>query len=130
MLARHRLMQLDEKFDAAILRADVPNDNCLLVHVDPSRVKEVCAYLVAERGARYVITIGVDDRPFSGGFLVVHDFAFDTDRLLCSVIASLPAEDPRIASISDVIPAANWAEREMRELVGIEPVGHPYPKRL
>ena len=27
-------------------------------------------------------------------------------------------------------PAANWAEREIRDLVGIEPVGHPYPKRL
>ena len=33
-------------------------------------------------------------------------------------------------SISDVVPAANWAEREIRDLVGIEPVGHPYPKRL
>ena len=63
-------------------------------------------------------------------FLVAHNFAFDKDHLLCSVLASLPPDNPRIDSISDVVPAANWAEREIRDLVGIEPVGHPYPKRL
>jgi Ni,Fe-hydrogenase III large subunit len=29
-----------------------------------------------------------------------------------------------------MVPAASWAEREMRDLVGIEPVGHRYLKRL
>ena len=29
-----------------------------------------------------------------------------------------------------MVPGANWAEREFRDLVGIEPVGHRYPKRL
>ena len=61
-------------------------------------------------------------------FSVAHDFAFDEDHLLCSVLAYLPADNPKIDSISDVVPAANWAEREMRDLVGIEPVGHPLPE--
>ncbi len=42
----------------------------------------------------------------------------------------LPADNPRVDSISDVVPGASWAEREMRDLVGIEPVGHRYLKRL
>ena len=33
--------------------------------------------------ARYVISIGMDDRPFSGKFLVAHNFAFDEEHLLC-----------------------------------------------
>ena len=130
MIARERLNQLKEKFDSAIVRADLPSDRQLFVWIQPAAVKEVCQYIFRDLDARYVISIGADDRPFSGGFVVAHDFAFDKDHVLCSVLAQLPGDEPRIESISSVVPAANWAEREMRDLVGIECVGHPYPKRL
>jgi Ni,Fe-hydrogenase III large subunit/Ni,Fe-hydrogenase III component G len=130
MIARERLNQMKEKFGSAILRADLPSDRQLFVWVQPEAVKELCRHIFRDLDARYVISIGADDRPFSGGFIVAHDFAFDTDHVLCSVLTQLPADEPKIESISGVVPAANWAEREMRDLVGIESVGHPYPKRL
>ena len=82
MDARERLNQLKEKFGPAILRADLPNDSRLFVYVDPSALKAVCRYVFRDLDARYVISIGVDDRPFSGNFLVFHDFAFDKDKIL------------------------------------------------
>src|SRR5690348_4286289 len=130
MIARERLNQLKEKFDSAVVRADLPSERQLFVWVQPAAVKEVCQYIFRDLDARYVISIGADDRPFSGGFVVAHDFAFDKDHVLCSVLAQLPEDEPMIESISGVVPAANWAEREMRDLVGIECAGHPYPKRL
>lgn len=130
MIARERLNQLKDRFDSAIVRADLPSDCQLFVWLQPDSVKDVCRHIFRDLDARYVVSIGADDRPFSGGFLVAHDFAFDRDHILCSILTHLPAGDPRIASISGVVPAANWAEREMRDLVGIESVGHPYPKRL
>ena len=130
MIAPYRLKQLREEFGDAIQRADCPSDRRLFLFVDPLDVKRVCRHIFRELDARYVISIGVDDRPFSGKFLVAHDFAFDKDHLLCSVLTYLPPDNPRIDSISDVVPAANWAEREIRDLIGVEPVGHPYPKRL
>ncbi|HLX75946.1 MAG TPA: NADH-quinone oxidoreductase subunit C [Terriglobales bacterium] len=130
MIARERLNQLREKFDSAIVRADLPSERQLFVWVEPAAVKELCRYLFHDLDARYVTSIGADDRPYSGGFVVAHDFAFDQDHILCSVLTQLPADSPKIESISGVVPAANWAEREMRDLVGIESVGHPYPKRL
>src|SRR5512147_1508154 len=130
MIARERLNQLKEKFGPAIQRADIPGDSRLFVYVEPSALKGICQHIFRELDARYVISIGLDDRPFSGKFLVAHDFAFDCDHVLCSVMAYLPADCPEVESITDVVPAANWAEREMRDLVGIEPIGHPYPKRL
>jgi Ni,Fe-hydrogenase III large subunit len=38
--------------------------------------------------------------------------------------------DPRIDSITPIIPGANWSEREVRDMIGVEPVGHPDPRRL
>ncbi len=130
MVARQKLHFLKERFGPAIRRADLPADGRLFVFIDPAAVVEVCRCLFRELDARYIISIGSDDRPFSGDYLAAHHFAFDREHLLVSVLAHLPAGNPRIHSITGEVPAANWAEREMRDLVGIEPVGHCYPKRL
>jgi Ni,Fe-hydrogenase III large subunit/Ni,Fe-hydrogenase III component G len=130
MDARERLNQLKEKFGPAIVRADMPNDSRLFVYVEPSVVKAVCRYVFRDLDARYVISIGADDRQFSGNFLVFHDFAFDKDKILCSIITEASADNPKVDCISDIIPGANWAEREISDMFGIESVGHPYPKRL
>jgi Ni,Fe-hydrogenase III large subunit/Ni,Fe-hydrogenase III component G len=130
MIARETLGQLKAKFGPAIQRADLPADNRLFVFVEPASLKEICRWVFRDLDARYVISIGADDRPFSGQFLVAHNFALDRQRLLCSVLTQLPPENPKVDSISDVVPAANWAEREFRDMLGIEPVGHVYPKRL
>ena len=130
MIAREIFEQFKARFGALIQRADLPSDRRLFVYVDRSAVKYVCQHIFRELDARYVATIGADDRPFSGNFLVAHNFAFDRDHVLCSVLSELPADDAKIDSISDRVPAASWAEREMRDLVGIEPVGHRYLKRL
>jgi len=130
MIAREMFEQFKQRFGPRIQRADLPSDSRLFVYIDPLSVRHVCQEIFRELDARYVASIGLDDRPYSGKFLVAHNFAFDKDHLFCGVLAPLPAESPLLDSISDVVPAASWAEREMRDLVGIEPVGHRYLKRL
>ena len=130
MIARQMFEEFKARFGPLIQRADLPSDSRLFVFVDRSAVKYVCQHIFRELDARYVASIGSDDRPFSGTFLVAHNFAFDKDHLLCSVLTQLPENDLKIDSITAMVPAAGWAEREMRDLLGIEPVGHSYPKRL
>ncbi|MBZ5547580.1 MAG: NADH-quinone oxidoreductase subunit C [Acidobacteriia bacterium] len=130
MIARQMFEEFKARFGPLIQRADLPSDSRLYVFVDRSAVKYVCQHIFRELDARYVASIGSDDRPFSGTFLVAHNFAFDKDHLLCSVLTQLPQDDLKIDSITAMVPAASWAEREMRDLLGIEPVGHSYPKRL
>jgi Ni,Fe-hydrogenase III large subunit/Ni,Fe-hydrogenase III component G len=130
MIALERFDQLKAKFGDAILRADLPGKNRLFAYVPPWSLSSVAQYIFRDLDARYVISIGIDDRPFSGSFLVAHNFAFDKDHILASILVHLPADSPQLDSISTIVPAANWAEREMRDMIGIEPLGHPYPKRL
>ncbi|MGQ9729897.1 MAG: NADH-quinone oxidoreductase subunit C [Candidatus Zipacnadales bacterium] len=42
----------------------------------------------------------------------------------------MPRQEPKVPSIADIIPAANWKEREAMELFGIEFIGHPDPRKL
>lgn len=130
MSPHDKLNLLKGRFGPAIRRADLPGGGRLFVYVEPAALREVCRYVFRELDARYVISVGTDDRPFSGSFLVSHHFAFDREGVLCVLLTHLPADAPAVASICEAVPAAGWAEREFRDLVGIEPVGHPYPKRL
>jgi len=43
---------------------------------------------------------------------------------------SVDPDRPEVPSISSLVPAANWHEREARDLLGIAPVGHPDPRSL
>jgi len=130
MIAREMFEEFKARFGPLIERADLPSDSRLYVFVDRSVITHVCRHIFRDLDARYVTSTGADDRPFSGTFLVAHNFAFDKDHVLCSVVTQLPPGDLKIDSITAVVPAASWAEREIRDLLGIEPVGHKYPKRL
>lgn len=130
MAAREKLNLLKERFGSAIQRADIPAEDRLYVFVDPQSVRDICRHVFRQLDARYVISIGADDRPHSGDFLVAHHFAFDADHLLSSILTRIPPEKPAFDSITDDVPAANWAEREIRDLYGLEPLGHRYLKRL
>jgi Ni,Fe-hydrogenase III large subunit/Ni,Fe-hydrogenase III component G len=46
------------------------------------------------------------------------------DRFVTLLVSVDPA-CPEVASLTTAIPAANWHEREMHDLFGIVPVGHP-----
>ena len=130
MAARDVLNSIKKRFDGVIQRVDVPADNRLYIYVQPEMIKEICRFVFRDLDARYVISIGMDDRQHSDSFIVAHDFSFDRLNVLASIMVNLPASQPRIDCISDVVPGANWAEREMHDLLGIEPVGCPNPKRL
>jgi Ni,Fe-hydrogenase III large subunit/Ni,Fe-hydrogenase III component G len=51
------------------------------------------------------------------------------DRFVTLLIC-VDAARPEVPSLTTAIPAANWHEREMQDLFGIVPVGHPDPRPL
>ena len=130
MIAREKLNQLQTALGSSIRGADLPSDRCLFVFVEAPALKNVCQYVFRDMDARYVTSIGSDDRPYSGSFLLAHHFAFDQDHVFCSILTEVSASNPKVDSISVVVPAANWAEREIQDMLGVELTGHPYPKRL
>ena len=130
MKSRELLDTINTRFVNAVLRTDIPDDTRLIVHIRRETLKEVARHIFRDLDARYCVGIGIDDRENSGGFMVAHDFAFDRDNILLSLIVPMPADNPTLPSISDIIAAAGWSEREMRDLLGITAQGMINPKRL
>ena len=80
-------------------------------------------------GARYQMLVGLDERSIGGDGLAVEvDLAGPHGPL--RLRADLPLDEPAYPSVARFVPAAAWDEREVKDLFGIIPLGHPDPRRL
>jgi len=59
------------------------------------------------------------------GIEILYHFAHDRANRFVNLRVVLDAQRPSIDSIAVRVPAADWIEREMHELLGIEFKGHP-----
>jgi Ni,Fe-hydrogenase III large subunit/Ni,Fe-hydrogenase III component G len=85
---------------------------------------------VAEAGGRFVMLVGLDERSIGGSDLAVEVVMVAPHGGFTRFRAPVPLAAAAVPSITALIPAAHWDEREARDLLGIVPVGHPDPRRL
>ena len=81
-------------------------------------------------GARFIMVVGLDERSVGGTGLAVEAVVARSDGGLARLRTGLTLAEPSYPSISPLVPAAHWDERELKDLLGIVPVGHPDPRRL
>ena len=93
----------------------------------------VAAELTGPRAMALATLVATDETATpDGAFAVRYLFeptAAGVDRFVTLQVVADPAR-PEVPSMTRTIPAANWHEREMRDLFGIIPLGHPDPRPL
>jgi NADH-quinone oxidoreductase subunit C len=72
----------------------------------------------------------VDSWPREPRFDLVYILVSIANRLRVKIKVRLDGSDARVATVTDLWPAANWLEREVWDLFGIVFDGHPDPRRL
>jgi len=90
------------------------------VRVPRDRLKDFARYLY-ESGAYLKTCVGVDERQLNGLFAVYYIFGLDELGKDIVLRALAPEDDAWVESIASEVPAADWCELELRDLVGIEP---------
>jgi Ni,Fe-hydrogenase III large subunit/Ni,Fe-hydrogenase III component G len=78
-----------------------------------------------DSGMRLQTMVATDERAPLGAYVLRYVFVDDGtgEQDVCSV--RLPSQQPQFASVTPVVAAADWYEREAQELFGLVPVGHP-----
>lgn len=93
------------------------------------RLPDACAAIGRDLGAPLATMVGRDDRARSGTFLL--DYVFGVpEQGWVTIEAAVAPEAPEFPAITPMVPAAHWYEREVRDLLGLTPVGHPDPRPL
>jgi len=78
-----------------------------------SALKAVCRYVFRDLDARYVISIGADDRPYSATSWSSMTLPSTRTRSWQHHHNGFPADNPNVDCISRHNPRRNWAEREI-----------------
>lgn len=104
-----------------------------VVKVRPTALREVARYLLQE-GYNLLLDVGGVDylgrRAAGERFEVVYHLLDVSRRRRLRLRVPLPETAPELPTVSDVWPAANWAEREVFDLFGIHFTGHPDLRRI
>ncbi len=100
--------------------------------VSRSALPQACAAMAAS-GASLLTMVATDD---GADVTLRYVFALPADPPECragvfaTVACAVPLADLEFPSVTPLVPAAHWYEREARDLFGVVPVGHPDPRRL
>jgi membrane-bound hydrogenase subunit beta len=90
------------------------------------KLRDVVRYLKEKHGFVHIVTIsGVDMKDHYE--LVYH---LRSDGFNMNLKVPVPKDDPKVPSITDILNGAVLYEREVNDLLGVYPEGHPDPKRL
>lgn len=65
-----------------------------------------------------------------GRFAVVYTLLSPSLGIRIQVKAFVPGEDPRLPSVTDLYAGAEWTEREVWDMYGVEFMGHPDLRRI
>ncbi|GAB4387406.1 MAG: NADH-quinone oxidoreductase subunit C [Thermodesulfovibrionales bacterium] len=92
--------------------------------------REACSHLSHGLRAPLRLMFGADEREAGGAFKVYAVFSLPGKDRFAVVALPVREEEGSFPSITPEVPAAHWYEREIRDMLGLEPEGHPDPRPL
>ncbi len=119
---------LDES-PAITVPEETPAPNETLVHCRREDLPAIAAHAIS-RGAKLATMVGLDLTPNGGSFAVEYVFSVPAYDEFVRVRAAVPEDVREYPSVTSVVPAAQWYEREVKDLLGLTPTDHPDPRRL
>jgi Ni,Fe-hydrogenase III component G len=119
------LEQIKKKFGNIEINEN--NRKRIYISADNETAKAIVVYLFTELKVRLSTISGVDAR---AGVELLYHLAVDGEGLVITVRTTVAKPELEIASITPEVPAAEWVEREIREMLGVNFAGHPNPATL
>jgi NADH-quinone oxidoreductase subunit C len=109
-------------------------DDARIIRTTPDALRAALLELRREGFSMLLDVGGVDylarEPRFDVVYHLLHLQANGTRATRARVLCGVPGDDPLVPSVSDLWPAANWAEREVFDLFGVRFSGHPDLRRI
>lgn len=121
--------QLQAAFPA--LAPASPSGNGMVQYrLDQAQLPEIARHLHHQLHGRLALLFAVDNRPNREAHALHYLFAFGARQPWVLLTTELAGQNRLFTSITPTIHAAQWYEREIRDMFGLIPQGHPDLRRL
>lgn len=121
------LKNIKDKFSDRIKKFFEKSYRRVYIDLEPRDLTDFVKFVFSELGARFNTASCVD---MPNGMEILYHFSFAKASLVVSLRTYLDKKDLEIESITPIMKGAEWIEREIHELFGIEFKNHPNLKPL
>ena len=120
--------KIEEKFTHKILKAETKSARRIYFDFKPEDIPEAAQYVFKDLDCRFVIASGTDT---PAGIEILYHFSHDPQGKMISLRTLIAdKKNPQMPSIVSIIRGAEWIEREIWELLGVDFIGHPDLRHL
>ena len=126
-MAKEILARIKDRFSTRVLKVFEKSTRRIYIDFDLKDIPEVVSFLFRDMGGRLATATGIDTQK---NIEILYHFSFDSSGTIISLRTLLDRNNPEIESITPIIKAAEWIEREIHELLGVNFRNHPNLKRL
>jgi len=127
MIKIPEIAELLKAFKEDIVHTSSKSEKRAVITVVPDKIIAIAGYLYKELKFRFIIATALET---DEGIEILYHFSFDQSGLVLNIRVVLDKKDPVIESLTVLFDAANWIEREMHELFGINFLHHPNLEKL
>jgi len=110
-----------------LLELNDRSEKRVYVSIKKEILPKITRYLFNDVKARFSIASGVDTRE---AIEILYHFSIDEIGLIISLRVILDKSDLEVDSLTSIMKCAEWIEREIHELLGVNFKGHPNLKHL
>ena len=110
-----------------LLELNDRSEKRVYVTIKEEILHKIARYLFNDVRARFVIASGVDTRK---AIEILYHFSIDEIGLIVSLRVILDKSNLEVESLVSIMKCAEWIEREIHELLGVNFKGHPNLKHL
>ncbi len=120
----NRLSEIKDK----LLAFEQPLDNRINISCEAEDAYAVNKFLFEEVPLRFVTATGIDS---DDCFEILYHYSYDQTGCVITLKTFIrDRKQPQNESITPFLPAAEWIEREIHDILGIKFKNHPNLKRL
>ena len=117
-----------EKIKDKVTKIEQPTEKRIFLSCESENSYVINKYLFEEVPLRFVIATGIDSEDC---FEVLYHYSRDDIGWVVTLKAFIrDRQKPAIESITPFLPGAEWIEREIHDILGIDFKGHPNLRRL
>ena len=125
-----RIDKLSNQFKDIITVSRGIRENEIYISSKRENLVDVCLYIHNTFRAKLSSMFCNDERSLNNYFKLYYVFSIPHEDTFLIVNVPISERQPEFPSITPKIPAAHWYEREIKDMFGLTPVGHPEPDTL
>jgi NADH-quinone oxidoreductase subunit C len=120
--------KIQKVFPGMIIKSQEPSRNRAYLDLRPEDIPAASEFIFRDLGCRFITATALD---LPSEIEILYHFCDDKGQKTISLRTHLvDKQHPKIQSITPIITGAEWIEREMWEMLGVEFIGHPNLKHL